>query len=55
MQVKFINKKQVAETLGVSARSIDRLVARGDLKKHKVLGAVRFLLSDVHKLMGVDS
>ena len=47
----LLSKKEVAETLSVSVRSVERLVARGVLKKIKIGGAVRFRSSDLHKLI----
>lgn len=44
---RLMTKKQVAERLGVSLRSIDRLVCLGRLTKIKILGANRFRLMEV--------
>jgi predicted DNA-binding transcriptional regulator AlpA len=44
---QLVNKKAVAERLGLSVRSVDRLTAKGVLRRVKVLGAVRFRLSEV--------
>ena len=44
---RLVSKKEVAERLALSERSIDRLTAKGALRRVKVLGAVRFRLSEV--------
>jgi predicted DNA-binding transcriptional regulator AlpA len=49
---KLLRKKEVALLLACSARSIGRLASSGRLDRVKVLGAVRFRLSQVQALMG---
>ena len=44
---RLVKKKEAADLVGCSTRMVERLVARGKLKRIKVLGAVRFRLSDV--------
>ena len=44
---RLVSKKQVAERLALSVRTVDRLMAKGVLRRVKVLGAVRFRLSEV--------
>lgn len=51
-QPELVNKRQASKILGISTRSVDRIVCRGKLAKIKILGAVRFRLSDVLKLAG---
>ena len=51
MNKALLSKKEVAETLSVSVRSVERLVARGVLKKIKVGGCVRFRSSELEKLI----
>lgn len=48
---QLVNKKEVAERLRLSVRSVDRLTAKGVLRRVKVLGAVRFRLSEVLVIM----
>ena len=48
---QLVTKREVAERLALSIRTIDRLTAKGVLRKIKVLGAVRFRLSDVQMLV----
>ncbi|HUD82877.1 MAG TPA: helix-turn-helix domain-containing protein [Candidatus Saccharimonadales bacterium] len=48
---KLLRKKEVAALLACSERTVDRLVAVGRLARVKVLGGVRFRLSDVQSLM----
>jgi predicted DNA-binding transcriptional regulator AlpA len=46
--VKLLDIKAVADKLGVSVRSVERLKARGELPPHRlVLGAHRWLESEV--------
>lgn len=49
---KLLNKRQASEILGISTRTLDRIVSARDLAKVKIRGAVRFRLSDVLKLAG---
>jgi excisionase family DNA binding protein len=44
---KLVSKREVAQRLSVSLRSVDRLTAKGALRRVKVLGAVRFRLTEV--------
>lgn len=44
---KLVNKKQVAEMLSLSLRSVDRLIAGGFLQRIKVLGSARYRLREV--------
>jgi len=48
---QLLRKKKVAEALDCSLRHVDRLVARGKLTRVRILGAVRFRLSEVQMLM----
>jgi hypothetical protein len=48
---KLLKKKQVAEMLACSPRSVDRLVNVGKLTRVKILGGIRFRLSQVQFLM----
>lgn len=47
----LLRKKQVAEKLACSLRHVDRLVAAGKLTRVKILGAIRFRLSEVLAIM----
>ena len=46
-QDQLVSKKEVAQRLALSVRTVDRLTAKGVLRRVKVLGAVRFRLSEV--------
>ncbi len=48
----LINKSVASELLGVSMRTIDRLVSSGELIKVKIRGAVRFRRIEVMNLAG---
>jgi predicted DNA-binding transcriptional regulator AlpA len=48
---KLLKKKQVAEKLACSLRSVDRLVVSGKLTRVKILGGIRFRWSQVQYLM----
>ena len=47
----LIGKRQVAQILACSIRTVERLVALGALEKVMVLGAVRFRVKDVQKIV----
>jgi excisionase family DNA binding protein len=47
----LLRKKDVAEKLACSLRTVDRLVNTGRLTRVKVLGGIRFRLSQVQILM----
>ena len=48
---RLLRKKEVASLLACSARSIDRLATLGRLNRVKVLGGIRFRLSQVNAIM----
>lgn len=48
---KLLKKKQVAEMLACSLKTVERLVQNGQLTRVKILGAIRFRLSQVLQLM----
>jgi excisionase family DNA binding protein len=48
---KLLRKKEAASLLACSARTIDRLVNLGRLTRIKVMGGVRFRLSQVRQIM----
>jgi excisionase family DNA binding protein len=48
---KLLRKKQVAQTLACSLRTVDRLVNAGRLTRIKILGGIRFRFSQVQNLM----
>jgi excisionase family DNA binding protein len=47
----LIGKRQVAQILACSVRTVERLVALGTLEKVMVLGAVRFRVRDIQKII----
>ena len=48
---KLLRKKEAAEMLACSLRTVDRLVNAGRLTRIKILGGIRFRLSQVQLLM----
>ena len=48
---KLLRKREAAEMLACSLRTIDRLVVVGKLTRVRILGGIRFRLSQVHQLM----
>lgn len=48
---RLLRKTEVALLLACSSRTVDRLVSSGHLQRVKVLGAVRFRLSQVRTLI----
>jgi excisionase family DNA binding protein len=49
---KLLRKRQVAEMLACSARTVDRLASLGRLTRVRILGGIRFRLSQVQAIMG---
>lgn len=52
---RLLRKKQVAETLACSPRTVDRLVSVGKLTRVKILGGIRFRYSQVLALINGGS
>jgi excisionase family DNA binding protein len=50
-----VSKKEAAGLLGLSVRTIERLLASGRLTKIKVLGAVRIRLSELEQIASCGS
>jgi excisionase family DNA binding protein len=48
---RLLRKKEAAYRLGCSLRTVDRLVNAGRLTRVKILGGIRFRLSQVQMLM----
>jgi excisionase family DNA binding protein len=48
---RLLRKKQVADMLACSLRTVDRLVNAGRLTRVKIMGGIRFRLSQVQILM----
>jgi len=48
---RLLRKKDVALQLACSLRTVDRLVNAGKLTRVKILGGIRFRLSQVQMLM----
>ena len=46
-----MTRKEVAESLRISVRTVDRMIASGQLPVRRVLGGVRFLRSDVEEYL----
>ena len=51
MTDKLLRKRDVAETLCCSLRTVDRLVNVGKLTRVRILGGIRFRLSQVQTLI----
>ena len=51
MEQKLVSKKQAAGILGVSVRSVERMVASGQLSKVKVLGSVKIRVRDLQDIV----
>lgn len=47
MSHKWLSKRQVQDGFGVSERTLDRWVERGQLRAYRVGGRVRFKAEDV--------
>jgi excisionase family DNA binding protein len=48
---RLLRKNEAAEKLACSSRTVDRLVDAGQLTRVKVLGGVRFRLSQVYSII----
>jgi excisionase family DNA binding protein len=48
---RLLKKREVAEKLSCSTRTVDRLVIAGRLTRVKIMGGIRFRLSQVQILM----
>ena len=51
MQEMLLRKRQVAEMLACSERTVDRLAGAGRLTRVRILGGIRFRLSEVQAIM----
>jgi len=47
----LLRKREVVQLLGISPRSLDRLIARGQLHRVRLGGSVRFRPQDVRELV----
>ena len=54
-QEKLLRKKEFAIMIAVSLRTIDRMVASGELEKVMVRGCVRFRESDAQKIINGEA
>ena len=52
---RLVSKTFAAEILGVSVRTIERLISSRQLTKNKVLGCVRLRLGDVLRVAGIQN
>jgi excisionase family DNA binding protein len=48
---KLLRKREVAEMIANSLRTVDRIVAEGKLTRVKIRGGVRFRLSEVQTII----
>jgi predicted DNA-binding transcriptional regulator AlpA len=48
---KLLRKRQVAEMLACSGRTVDRLASLGRLTRVRILGGIRFRLSQVEAII----
>lgn len=48
----LLNKREVAEELGISPSSVDRLRKNGQLKSKLVLGTVCFTINELSSFLG---
>jgi excisionase family DNA binding protein len=51
----LLTKSETADLLRMSLRTIERLASAGKLTKIKIGGCVRFRLSVVRRIMGIES
>ena len=55
MQDRLLSKKEAADMLGVSTRTIERMMTHGELMKVKIRGCVRARLSEIKQLLGEEA
>jgi len=51
MKNRLISKKEATQILSISMRTLERIIASGELVKKKIRGSVRLRLLDVMKLV----
>ena len=51
---RLVSKREAAGVLGVSVRTVERLVSAGSLHIQKVRGCVRLRFSQVMRVAGID-
>lgn len=51
---RLITKQEAAGILGVTVRTIERLVSDGKLSVRKIRGCVRLVLSQVQRFAGIE-
>jgi excisionase family DNA binding protein len=51
---QLLSKRQAAKILGISAASVDRAIARGDLPAYRIGNLVRIRLIDLAKFQQAD-
>lgn len=51
--IKLVTRKQLAEALQVSVRTVDRMVKAGEIPALRVGHSVRFDLAEVLKVLGL--
>lgn len=49
---KLVNKKEAAEIMSVSVRTVERMLASSELTKVKVRGAVRIRIDEIDDMLG---
>lgn len=55
MKDKLTTKKGAANALEVSERTIDRMLAAGELTKLKIRGCVRVKVAEIKRLLGEEA
>ena len=48
---RLVRKRDVAEILSCSVRTVDRLVAKGELSPVKILGSKRYKVNEIEMLI----
>lgn len=47
------SKREVCEMINVSTKTLDRMIARGEIKAFKVGSQVRIHISELNRIMGM--
>jgi len=52
---RLISKREAAEILGISVRTLEREISAGNLPVHRIRGCVRLMLSEILLHAGIES